>query len=215
MVGDPLPAARGGCCSRATAGLRQDVTILGGESVSGPSVTTWGWAQLPSGAYDLPGPAVVASEWVLEARERHPDLAGFTRVTAPERWPQVGTARGVIADYPNPDDVMVIGADRPAEVDADGLRHVVLGSWAAGGVRWVTGGMFAGPAAQTFHDRVHEAGRVLLLTGDLRTWWAATHTAETLSFDQLFPGGTWAAWVPLLTHLYDTGVGTRPLSART
>ncbi len=30
------------------------------------------------------------------------------------------------------------------------------------------------------------------------------------TFKQLFPGGCWAAWVPLSLHLYDDGAGTRP-----
>jgi len=38
-------------------------------------VTTWRWAQLPTGVYGLPGPAVVTSFWVLEARESQPELA--------------------------------------------------------------------------------------------------------------------------------------------
>jgi len=32
----------------------------------------------------------------------------------------------------------------------------------------------------------------------------------TTSFAELFPDGAWAAWVPLLLHLYPDGVGTRP-----
>jgi len=177
-------------------------------------VTTWTWAQLPTGVYDLPGPAVVTSSWVLTARESQPELAGFTLVTAPDQWAQVTTAAEVIADYPDPDDLMVIAADQPLDVDAHALRHMLPAAWEPGGVRWVTGSMFHGPDADTFHDQVHQAGRVLLLTGDLHARWAAAQTGHTPSFDELFPEGTWAAWLRLLPHLYPDGVGTRPVSAR-
>lgn len=175
-------------------------------------MTLYTWARLPTGTYDLPGPAVVTSPWVLETRERRPRRAGFTRVTRSRQWPEVRTARNVIADYADPCDVMVVGADHPADLDAHALRDANPGSMRASGVHWVVGSMFDDPATETFHDQVHRAGRLLLLTGDLRTYWSATDAGYILRFDQLFPGGAWAAWVPLLAHLYDDGVGTRPAS---
>lgn len=178
-------------------------------------MTTWRWAQLPTGMYGLPGPAVVTSSWVLEVREHQPELAGFTLITAPGQWAQAATAPQVIADYPEPEDLMVIAADQPLDVDAHALRYLLPGAREPGGVRWVTGSMFHGPDADTFHDQVHQAGRVLLLTGDLHARWAAAQAGRTPSFDELFPGGTWAAWLPLLPHLYPDGVGTRPMAART
>lgn len=168
------------------------------------------WAQLPAGSYGLPGPAVVTSPWVLEVRAPRPRRRGFTRVTDPQQWGRVRTARKMVADYSDPWDVLVISADRPAAVDADGLRNLTPGAAEAGGAHWVIGSPFHGPAAQAFHDQVHQAGRLLLLTGDLQAHWTATHTGDAAGFAELFPGGTWAAWLPLLAHVYDDGVGTRP-----
>lgn len=176
-------------------------------------MTTYPWAQLDAGTFALPGPAVVLSPWVLEVRAQEPELFGFTHVTGPEQWPQVGTARQVVADFTDLWDMLVISTDRSDEVDADGLRTLAPGAAQAGGVRWYFGGIFRGATAQAFHDQAHRAGRVLLLTGDLAAYWSASTAAPSMaevSFDQLFPTGAWAAWVPLLAHLYDDGVGTRP-----
>jgi len=57
---------------------------------------------------------------------------------------------------------------------------------------------------------VHAAGRLLLLTGDLATYSSARRAGSTATFKQLFPDGSWAAWVPLSVHLYDGCAGTRP-----
>ena len=180
-------------------------------------MTTYPWAQLDAGTFALPGPAVVLSPCVLEVRAQEPELFGFTHVTSPQQWPQVGTARQVVADFTDPWEILVISADRPDDVDADGLRTLEPGAAQAGDVHWYFCGIFRGPTAQAFHDQAHRAGRVLLLTGDLAAYWsaaaslpaAASSTVE-VGFDQLFPTGAWAAWVPLLAHLYDDGVGTRP-----
>jgi len=51
----------------------------------------------------------------------------------------------------------------------------------------------------------------LLLTGDLQAYWSGVRSGATASFAELFPDGAWAAWVPLLLHLYPDGVGTRPV----
>ena len=107
----------------------------------------------------------------------------------------------------------MISADRPDDVDTDGLRTLQPGAAQSGDVHWYFGGIFRGATAQAFHDQAHRAGRVLLLTGDLAASWSASTAAPSMaevSFDQLFPTGAWAAWVPLLAHLYDDGVGTRP-----
>ena len=176
-------------------------------------MTTYSWAQLDAGTYALPGPAVVLSPWVLEVRAQDPELFGFTHVTGPEQWPQVGTARQVVADFTDPWDMLVIHADRPDDVDADGLRTLEPGAAQAGGVHWYFGGIFRGPTAQAFHDHARQAGRMLLLTGDLAAYWSTAPTSPSpveISFDQLFPTGAWAASVPLLAHLYEDGVGTRP-----
>ena len=162
-------------------------------------------------------PGSGAQPWVLEVRAQEPELFGFAHVTGPEQWPQVGVARQVVADFTDPWDMLVINADRPGDVDADGLRNLEPGAAQAGDVHWYFGGIFRGPTAQAFHDQVHRAGRVLLLTGDLAAYWsaatsmrsAASSTVE-VGFDRLFPTGAWTAWVPLLAHLYDDGVGTRP-----
>ena len=73
-------------------------------------MTTWGWAQLEAGSYGLPGPAVVMSPWVLTTRVARPRRRGFTRVTNPARWSRVRQARDIVADYPNPWDLLVISA---------------------------------------------------------------------------------------------------------
>ena len=83
----------------------------------GSALTTWAWAQLAEGSYGLPGPAVVASPWVLEARASRPRRLGFTRVTRPEQWGRVRTARNMAADCSLPSKVLVISAEHPAEVE--------------------------------------------------------------------------------------------------
>jgi len=100
----------------------------------------------------------------------------------------------------------VISAEHPAEVDAAGLRNSTPGAAAAGGTHWVMGGVFHQPHPLAFHDQVHQAGRLLLLTGDLQAYWSGVRTGATTSFAQLFPDGAWAAWVPLLLHLDPDGV---------
>jgi len=67
--------------------------------------------------------------------------------------------------------------------------------------------VFHQPHPPAFHDQVHQAGRLLLLTGDLQAYWSGVRTGATTSFAELFPDGAWAAWVPLLLHLYPDGVG--------
>ncbi len=173
-------------------------------------VSTDNWGQLPAGAYDLPGPAILTNPWVLEAREPRPRRLGFTRITRPHQWTRPRTAPRLIADYRRCDDLSVIHADHPTDVNADALRDLTPGCRTPGGVRWTMGSMFRGSTADTFHRQVHQRGQLLLLTGDLNAYWDATNTGTTATFNQLFPDGTWAAWVPLLTHLYPDGVGTRP-----
>jgi len=154
---------------------------------------------------------VVTSPWVLEVRAPHPRRRGFTRVTGPEQWGQVGTARKMIADCSHPSDVLVVSAEHPADVDAAELRNSTPGAAAAGGTHWVMGGVFHEPRPPAFQDQVHQAGRLLLLTGDLQAYWSSVRNGATASFAELFPDGAWAAWVPLLLHLYPNGVGTRPV----
>lgn len=173
-------------------------------------MTTYFWAQLSAGTVGLPGPAVVLSPWVLEVRADPPELFGFTRVTSPEQWSQVGTAHLVAADFTDPWDMLLISAERPDDVDADGLREMRPGAADAGDVHWYVGSAFQGPTTSTFYDQAHLTGRVLVLTGDLRAYWSAAAVGAAVSFPELFPSGTWAAWVPLLARLYDDGVGTRP-----
>jgi len=180
-------------------------------------LTTWAWAQLTAGSYGLPGPAVVTSPWVLEVRAPQPSRRGFTRVTGPEQWGQVGTASKLVADCSEASDVLVISAEHPAEGDAAGLRNCILGAAAAGGAHWVMGGVFHEPRPQAFQDQVHQAGR-LLLTGDLQAYWSGVRTGASASFAELFPDGAWAAWVPLLLHLPQrhrnpTGLSTGKQSA--
>jgi len=69
---------------------------------------TWPWAQLEAGSYGLPGRAVVLSPWVLTTRVARPRRRGFTRVTNPARWSRVRQARGIVADYPDPWDLLVV-----------------------------------------------------------------------------------------------------------
>jgi len=91
-----------------------------------------------------------------------------------------------------------------------GAKIVVQALRAEVCLQWLTGPVFGGPTAQAFHDRVHAAGRLLLLTGDLAAYSSARRAGSPATFKQLFPGGCWAAWVPLSVHLYDDGAGTRP-----
>jgi len=75
-------------------------------------------------------------------------------------------------------------------------------------VQWWTGTVFGGPTAQTFPDRAHAAGQLLLLTGDLAAYSAAHPAGSPPTFKELFPDGNRAAWVPLLVHLHDDGDGS-------
>ncbi len=105
------------------------------------------------------------------------------------------------ADCSDPSDVLVISAEHPADVDAAGLRHSTPGAAAAGGTHWVMGGVFHEPHPPAFHDQVHQAGRLLLLTGDLQAYWSGVRTGATTSFAELFPdgvGGVGAAAAPPL-----------------
>jgi len=191
--------------------LDRDSTLAAHRHDRGSALTTWAWAQLAEGSYGLPGPAVVTSPWVLEARAPRPQRRGFTRVRRPEQWGRVRTARNMAADCGDPSEVLVISAEHPADVDAAGLRNSTPGAAAAGGTHWVMGGVFHELHPPAFRDQVHQAGRLLLLTGDLQAYWSGVRTGATTSFAELFPHGAWAAWVPLLLHLYPDGVGTRPV----
>lgn len=172
-------------------------------------MTTYPWAQLSAGTYGLPGPALVLSPWVLEVRAQPPELFGFRHLSTAEQWPDAGPAHLVAADFPDPWDVLLISAERPDEVDPDGLRAMEPGAADAGEVHWYVGSPFRGETAQAFHDQAHRAGRILVLTGDLRAHWSSAG-GIAVSFAELFPAGAWAAWVPLLARPYDDGVSTRP-----
>jgi len=76
---------------------------------------------------------------------------------------------------------------------------------------WSVGTVFGGPIAQAFQDRVHAAGRLLLLTGDLAAYSSAHRAGLPSAFEELFPDGTplGTAWVSLLVHLHDDGDGIR------
>ncbi len=173
-------------------------------------VTTYEWAELATGTLALPGPAVVTSPWVLELRAENPADLGFRLVLHPGQWPQVRAARGMVADFRKPGELLVVHAERTWEIDADALLDRRPDAQRAGGVHWCIGSIFRGPDVQAFHEQVHREGRLLLLTGDLTTYWSTTRDGPAAGFAGLFPTGTWAAWVPLCTHLYADGVGTHP-----
>lgn len=181
----------------------------------GAVVTSWVWAQLEPGQYALPGPAVVMSPWLLEAREPRPARRGFTRlrlrqITSPRPWQGVGTAKGVVVDYPHSGDMLVVAARRPDLVDGDVLRDLQPDTTGAG-VKWSIPTIFPGPSASSFHNLAHEHGRVLLLTGDLSAHHAALrNNGGAPPADQVWAQGCWAAWAPLTVRLYQDGVGTRP-----
>ncbi len=44
----------------------------------------------------------------------------------------------------------------------------------------------------------------------LAAYSSARRAGSPATFKQLFPGGCWAAWVPLSVQLYDDGARTRP-----
>ncbi len=97
-------------------------------------------------------------------------------MSRPEQWGRVRTARNMAADCSLPSEVLVISAEHPADVDAAGLRNSTPGAAAAGGTHWVMGGVFHEPHPPAFHDQVHQAGRLLLLTGDLQAYWSGVRT---------------------------------------
>ncbi len=76
-----------------------------------------------------------------------------------------------------------------AEVDAAGLRNSTPGAAAAGGTHWVMGGVVHEPRPPAFHDQVHQAGRLLLLTGDLPAYCSGVRTGAATNFALLFPDG--------------------------
>ncbi len=145
-------------------------------------MTTWAWAQLAAGSYGLPGPAVVTSPWVLEVRAPRPRRRGFTRVRRPEQWGRERTTRSMVADCSDPSDLLVVSAEHPADVDAAGLRISTPGAAVAGGAHWVMGGVFHEPRPSALHDQVHQAGRLLLLTGDVQAYWSGVRTGATAGF---------------------------------
>jgi len=59
------------------------------------------------------------------------------------------------------------------------------------------------------HDRVHAAGQLLLLIGDLAAYSSARYVGSPPTFRELFSGGNAATQVALPVHLYDDGAGTR------
>ena len=178
-------------------------------------MTSWFWAQLEPGQYALPAPAVVMSPWLLEAREPRPARRGFTRlrlrqVTGRRPWHGVGTAKGIVVDYPHPGEMLVVAARHPDRVDGDALRNLQPDTTGAG-IKWLIPTVFPGPSASSFHHLAHEHGRVLLLTGDLPAYHAAARdSGGAPPADQVWAQGCWAAWAPLSVRLYHDGVGTRP-----
>ena len=174
----------------------------------GLSGTSWSWAQLPAGTCGLPGPVVVTSPWILQVRAPRPRRRGFTRVGRSQGWAGVRTARKLVAEYSDPTDLMVYSGQH--QRDFDPMTPVDPFAFNRSEGQWAIGANFFGPDASLFHDHVHRHGQLMLLTGDLQAYWSAHAAGELPSFEQLFPGGTWAAWLPLVVHLYDDGVGTRP-----
>jgi hypothetical protein len=176
-------------------------------------MTTWSWAALPAGSYDLPAPALVMSPWVLTARESRPTRCGFRHIPRPSSWPKVKPGRaGLVIDFRTTNGPMFSRADDPSAVDYNAIRNMEPGRYESGAVRW-TIPVFTQPGQRDISEvfeQAHDSGRVWLLTGELPVYWAAARSGARPSFDQLFPDGTWAASVPLSTHLFTDGVGTRP-----
>lgn len=175
-------------------------------------MTTWAWAALPPGRFGLPEPALVMSPWVLEVRESRPSRRGFRRVTHPRQWRQVGPASGgLVLDLRDFTEAVLARAKDPEAVDFDAVLGMVPGCFEPGGVEWVVP-VFVSPDqpdAAAVWEAAHKAGRVWLLTGDLAAYWNAARSDRDVTFEEAFPGGSWAASVALATHLFGTGVGTR------
>jgi len=121
--------------------------------------------QLKPGSYGLPGPAVVMNRWVLAVPVPRPRRRGFTRVTRPSQWPSVRAARRIIVDYPDPGDVLVVGAQQPDTVDGDALAQRANGD--VGVDQWVHRSSRrlrppprhpGTPVLGHQHHRVHRAG---------------------------------------------------------
>ena len=79
----------------------------------------------------------------------------------------------------------MISAPKPDALDGDGLRRLDPAAYSSsGGVQWLTGTVFGGPPAQAFHDRVHVAGRLLLLAGDLAAYSLARRAGSPLTWTE-------------------------------
>ncbi len=52
-------------------------------------------------------------------------LAGLLRVASPAVWSWVRETRNIVVDYPDPWELLVVGAPKPDTVDGDGLRPMI------------------------------------------------------------------------------------------
>jgi len=104
----------------------------------------------------------------------------------------------------------VVGAPEPDNRRGDGLRRLDPAAYSSGGGVQVVNRHRLRRADRSGLPQPGARRRLLLLTGDLAAYSSARRAGSPATFKQLFPGGSWAAWVPLSVHLYDDGAGTRP-----
>ena len=160
------------------------------------------------------------SEWLLTVRESRPRAAGFVPLRRRRfTWDRVQVARGLVIDHSyveSPGQVALFKAAAPELIDIDAVNEL-RGGVAAARVEWAVPGQLGLPGGDrdtqlaAFQELTHAAGRVLLLTGDLGTYWHARMTGREVGFGDVCGKGDWAAWVPLRVSLSMEGVGfTQP-----
>ena len=169
------------------------------------AVTTWVTPYLLPGALGVPVPTVLIAPWQLDARiniadrnlsdpmgrdeanehalvdhesgEDAPAAAGFSRVAGADQWLSVEPA------YP----LTVYRHDR------HGLNVAVLP-----GEIWSL--ISLGSSNATWDEAAARAGRVMVATADLPSYWRAVEQGRFPTFQDTFGAGCWAAAAP-----FDTG----------
>ena len=161
-------------------------------------MTTWTALQLLPGAFAVPVPTVLLAPWQLEARiavarmnlagginedgagqaiDAAPALAGFTRVTAADQWSTVEAAYPLTVYRHNNHGLHV--AIQPRQI------------WSLIPIGW---------SNTTWDEAATRAGRVMVATADLPSYWHTVGQGRFPTFQDTFGDGCWAALAP-----FDTG----------
>lgn len=180
-------------------------------------MSIWPCPTLPPGTLGLPGAGLMLPQWTLVAHLADPTRAGFCHLAPGRSWAGAGpAARGVVLDLHHAGSPLLLGADRPAEVDVAALQDLTPDARDRGGVRWMIplGLVPDAPGTAQAIEAAHRTGEMWVITGEVPLWWQTQREQPDripdLAAGVLFPEGSWAAVVPLLAQPDEHGVGTRP-----